>query len=297
MAAEPRTQPSASALNVARCRAIAAHESREEIKGPDHLAELFLSLPERLSLTNPAVFPLILRKLNDVSPGGYEYFIARTAYFDAVVKQALHDHIPQIVLIGAGYDTRAYRFADLLGGTRVFELDDPFTQAHKRGLLTEAGVAIPPQLTYVGLDLARVQLADALIAAGYAPEHRALFIWEGVTYYLAPEAVDRTLAAIRDHALAGSIVGFDYMLPESQLEGRYGAQQSRAAMGAMYGDEPLQFDLDEAQIEAFLQQRGYTLIEHLNARQLEACYLTLQDQTLAGKVLDLFRIVQAGVAG
>ena len=67
------SQPSASALNVARCRAVAAHESRADIKGPDYLAEVFLGEEAQQSLRNPAVMAAILQKLASVSPGGYEF--------------------------------------------------------------------------------------------------------------------------------------------------------------------------------------------------------------------------------
>ena len=201
--------PSVSALNVARCRAIAAHEPREDVRGPDHLAEVFLDEAGRQSLTNPAIHPAILQKLDAASPGGYEYFIARTAYLDAVVQDALCDAIPQLVFLGAGYDTRAIRFADLLGSTRVFELDEAATQAHKRAMLDAANVASPPQLTYVTIDFTSDSLADKLAEAGYREDLQTLFILEGVTYYLPPRTVDETFDFVRRHSARGSRIAFD----------------------------------------------------------------------------------------
>ncbi len=293
----PANQPSASALNVARCRAIAAHERREAIRGPDYLAEVFLDQAARQSLQDPATYALILKKLADFSPGSYEYFIARTAYLDDVVAQALRDHIPQLVFLGAGYDTRACRFRHLLQATRVFELDDVATQEHKRALLEQAHVAIPEQLTFVPIDFIVDSLADMLAEAGYAPEKRTLFIWEGVTYYLPLQAVEETLHFVRFNSPPGSTICFDYMLPASELEGRFGAQQARAAMQAMYTAEPLHFALSESQIGTFLGERGLEIVAHLTAEQMQAQYLTLRDGTLAGQVLDLFRLVQARVTG
>ena len=112
-------------------------------------------------------------------------------------------------------------------------------------------------------------------------------------YYLPPHTVDETLRFVRENSPAGSILCFDYMLAKSELAGRYGAQQSRAVMEATYTDEPLQFDLAEAQVPAFLAARGFTLAEHLTAKDMEARYLTLSDGTLAGHVLGLFGIVRA----
>jgi len=292
--ATPRP-PSVSALNVARCRAIAAHEPREDIRGPDHLAEVFLDEAGRQSLTNPAIHPVILQKLDAASPGGYEYFIARTAYLDAVVQDALCDAIPQLVFLGAGYDTRAIRFAALLGSTRVFELDEAATQTHKRAMLEAAQVAIPPGLTYVTIDFTTESLADKLAEAGYQEDLKTLFIWEGVTYYLPPSTVEETLEFVRRHSARGSRIAFDYMLPEDQLEGRHGAQQSRAAMQSMYTDEPLHFDLDEFQVYGYLATRGYELVEHVTAEDMQTRYLTLKDGTPAGQILDLFRLVLAEV--
>ena len=295
--AAPAGQPSASAMNVALCRAIAAHEPRDEIRGPDHLAEVFLDAAARQSLYDPAIHALILKKVTAFSPGTYEYFIARTAYLDAVVEQALRENIPQIVFLGAGYDTRACRFSHLIRETHLFELDARATQQHKLSLLQKAGVAIPAQVTFVTVDFTSDSLADVLARAGYAPNRRTLFVWEGVTYYLPPQAVEQTLAFIRQHAPAGSVLCFDYMITIPEMGDRFGAKQARDAMRAIYSEEPLQFDLAEDQVAAFLAERGFALLDHATPETLQGRYLTLRDGSLAGQMLDLFRLVQATVVG
>jgi len=291
----PEQKPSTSAMNVATCRAVAAHESREEIRGPDTLAEIFLSEEAQKSLLDPAIHAVIRQKLAAVSPGGYEYFIARTAYLDGVVERALRDGIPQLVFLGAGYDTRAYRFAGLIGRARIFELDSAATQQHKRSVLKKAGIPDPPGLTYLTIDFSQDSLPEQLAGAGYAADQQTLFIWEGVTYSLPPAAVEATLASIRRCSPPGSVLCFDYMPPEADLAGRYGAAQSRAAMQAMYTAEPLGFALAEGEVAAFLAGRGFALIEHLTAGDLEKRYLTLRDGSLAGRALGLFGLVQAAV--
>ncbi|NLX10312.1 MAG: SAM-dependent methyltransferase [Chloroflexi bacterium] len=287
--------PSISALNVARCRAIAAHETREGIQGRDHLAEVFLGEAGRNSLLNPAIYSVILEKVRAFSPGTYEYFIARTAYLDAVMEDALRANIPQIVLLGTGYDTRAYRFAELIQDTWIFELDMPPTLAHKRALLAECGVTIPAQVTFLGVDFARESLSDRLFDAGYVTDQETLFIWEGVTYFLPPKAVDDTLRFVRQNSPAGSAICFDYMIPETEMANRFGAQRAREAMRESYPAEPLQWDLDEGQVEAFLAERGFRLVEHLMPEMMQQRYLTLADGSSAGPILDLFRIVKAAV--
>ncbi len=286
-------QPSASAMNVALCRAIAAHDPRAAIRGRDTLAELMLDDAARASLKDPAIHSLILKKVTAFAPGTYEYFIARTAYLDAVVEQALRDPMPQIVLLGAGYDTRAHRFAALNGATTIFELDTPATQQHKRALLARAGVTDPERLVYVPIDFTRESLAGALARAGYSERELALFVWEGVTYYLSPQAVDQTLDAVRRHSPAGSTLCFDYMIAVADLADRFGAQHARNAMQATYTAEPLGFDLEPGAVADFLAARGFRVVEHLATADLERRYLTLEDGTLAAPMLDLFGLVRA----
>lgn len=288
-------QPSASALNVTLCRAVAAHDAREEIRGKDYLAEIFLDQAARQSLYDPAVHLKILAKLEAFSPGAYAYFIARTAYLDEVVEQALTVKIPQIVFLGAGYDTRAYRFCHLLGGTHIFELDEPTTQLHKRTMLNQAQIPVPSQLTYVSIDFVAEKLLPRLRETGYRLDQRTLFIWEGVCYYLPPETVDEMFEFVRSSSAPDSRLCFDYMLPAAALEGRYGAPQARSSMQALYAAEPLQFDLDESQLPRFLAERGFELVEQLTAEQLQKRFFSLHDGAAAGQILDLFRLVQARV--
>ena len=286
-------QPSASAFNVARCRAIAAHDPREEIRGADTLAEVFLGEEAQKSLQNPAMHAVILKKLDAFSPGAYEYFIARTAYLDAIVEQALRENMPQIVFLGAGYDTRAYRYRHLIQDTRIFELDSRVTQEHKRSLLEQAHLAPPEALTYLPINFTKDDLGAILAGAGYSPDRQTLFIWEGVTYYLPPQAVDAMLRFVREHAPAGSALCFDYMITESDMANRFGAKQARDAMQATYDAEPLQFDLEERRVETFLAERGFHTVEHLNTDAMRARYLTLRDGSPAGNMLDLFGFVRA----
>jgi methyltransferase (TIGR00027 family) len=287
--------PSASARNVAVCRAVAACAPTGEIPGPDHLAEIFLPEDARKALKIPAARALMLKQMAAFSPGGYEFFIARTAYLDGVVEQALRNNIPQIVLMGAGYDTRAIRFQELIQDTRIFELDTRATQQHKRARLADEQVTLPEQLVFLTVDFTRDDLAEMLVKAGFDPDKQTLFIWEGVSYYLPPKAVDDTLNLVRRHSPAGSTICFDYMYPAAELDNRFGAKKSREAMQTAYTAEPLQFDLSADAVAAFLAERGYAVVDHLTAGEMEKRYLTLPDGSLAGQILDLFGLVRASV--
>lgn len=286
-------QPSDSAMGVALFRALATRDEREEIRGPDFLAEKFLPREYQAMLDNPAVREWIKGK----APGSYEFFLARTAFFDGVVREALRENVPQIVLLGAGYDSRPYRFRDLLRDTRVYELDIASTQQRKKELLERAGVAIPPPVTLVPVDFARDNLRDVLAQAGFDPNQRTLFVWEGVMYYLPAAAVDETLAFIHCCSPAGSVLCFDYLVDAPDMLSRHGVAESRALMRDTYHAEPVQFGIAEGTIEAFLAERGYSILEHLATRDLETKYLTLRSGELAGKALACFALVKAVAGG
>src|SRR5208283_432495 len=177
-------QPSETAMHVTFLRALAAVDEREEIRGSDYLAEVFLpadrkkmlkKVTERVWLINNP--PLIFT---------YGYIIARTVFFDQIVEQALRDNIPQIVFLGAGYDSRPYRFKDLIKETRLFEVDANSTQQSKMELLHKANISIPEQLTFVSVNFNTDDLKECLFKTGYDNNKKTLFICEGVTCYLFP---------------------------------------------------------------------------------------------------------------
>jgi len=104
-------------------RAISNKEFKNEKFGPDFLAEYFLPSHFRFFIRFKKIRKNIKKKLNKLLPGLHEYMIARTAFFDKLFINALNKKIPQIVLLGAGYDSRAYRFSNLNRVTKIIELD------------------------------------------------------------------------------------------------------------------------------------------------------------------------------
>jgi methyltransferase (TIGR00027 family) len=284
-------QTSQSALDVALFRAFATRDARPEIRGHDDLAEKFLPEELREMVDNPAAREWAIAK----APGIYEYLIARTRFFDKAVRGALDENLPQIVFLGAGYDSRAYRFADRIRDTRIFELDVPSTQQRKKAMLDQAGVKVPAALEFVPINFTRDGLDDILAKAGFDRSKQALYVWEGVTYYLPAAAVDQTLACIRRNSPAGSRLCFDYIVDAPDMASRYGVAQSRALVRDTYHAEPIQFRVPEGTLETFLAERGYTTVEHLVAGDLEKNYLTLATGALAGNVLACFRLVRAAI--
>jgi len=288
-------QPSRTAMSTAMLRAFASLDEREAIRGSDYLAEIFLTDDIRSVLKDPAARKWLLE--NHVTPGMYEYMIARTAFFDHIVKGALRDNIPQIVFLGAGYDSRPYRFKELIRDTWLFELDIHTTQQKKKEMLDQANIPRHGQLIFVPIDFNREKIGDALARMGFAKDKRTLFVWEGVTYYLPPAVIDKVLDSVKENAPAGSTICFDYASLSPEAMNNDHVKKLREKMKSKYASEPTQFGIREGKTESFLLDRGYRIILHLTAADMEKRYLSLSDGALAGKVPPLFCFVHAEVSG
>jgi len=187
---------------------------------------------------------------------------ARTTFYD----QALQRHIgsvDQFVILGAGFDTRAYR---LPAGTRVrsFEVDSRRTQAFKREMLRKAGVNTS-RVTYVPADFLKDDWLEKLVDAGFEPDRPSFFLWESVTMYLDREAVQSTLRKIA--ATTGGVVAFDYLSNE-MIETRSVFMRLARAMIKAAG-EPWTFGIDNTppvreRVAAFLESCGLSLEEQRN---------------------------------
>jgi methyltransferase (TIGR00027 family) len=142
----------------------------------------------------------------------------RVAVIDAALVEAVAAGCRQVVILGAGFDTRAYRL-DALTGLKVFEVDHPATQAEKRKRTRN----LPPprgELVWTAVDFERDALAERLAAAGHDAASPTAWVWEGVVMYLADDAVRGTLDAIRARSAAGSVLILHYHEPSATAVAR-----------------------------------------------------------------------------
>jgi methyltransferase (TIGR00027 family) len=274
-------------------RACATREQDERFRGPDYLAEIFMPPFPNVLLNVTFLRKLCMRKL--FPSGIYEYVTARTRVFDQAFVDALDGGLSQVVLLGAGMDTRAFRFQEKNKGTTIFDLDIHATQCYKREVLGRKKIALPAELVFAPIDFNKQRLADVLAQAGYREGHQTLFLWEGVTMYLEAEAVDGTLAFIHSSAAEGSIVVFDYVRAsvlryENTL---YGEKDIRGTVAR--AREGWIFGIEDGSIESFLIERGFKLLSHYTPSDLEAAYLTAKDGTKFGRVNETHCIVIAQV--
>jgi len=267
------TQASHTALMAAIYRYLASKESRTGFKGPDHMAHMFLPAKARFFLSLAYFRKLFKRKLEERGPGSYAYVSARTRFFDELLMQAALNSIPQIVFLGAGYDTRAIRFQELLSGTEIFELDAPSTQSEKVKLLAKHKIDIPENLHFVPINFDRDDMKQILFRAGYDPTRLCLFVWEGVSMYVSDQAVDATLAFVKANSAPGSTIAFDYLY-KSVITGNcdyFGARELSEIVKEK--GEAFSFGIEEGEIVEFLEGKGFSPIVHYSPKLFETKYL------------------------
>lgn len=281
--------PSRTALVAAFYRAMAHIDATVEGIGSDHLARTLLPSVQRFLVGLGWVRRAIRRKSERLTPGVFEYVLARTAFFDEQYTRALNDGTRQIVLLGAGYDTRPCRMP-APDGVTVIELDIAPTQQRKRKCLERAGIVTPSGLVFASIDFNTQSVAGVLRKAGYDAGRKTLFLWEGVTYYLTQDAVDDVLRFVGENAYPETAIVFDYAinLSDENMDRIHGARAFTETWRKRHTGEPFRFFIDQGALPSFLGKKGLEPVEHLDASEMERAYATGDAGAPTGKVAGFF---------
>lgn len=209
-------------------------------------------------------------------------FIAvRTRFAEDALAAAVERGVRQLVVLGAGLDTYAYRgpFRDRL---RVFEVDHPATQAWKRERLRDAAIPLPASLTFAPVDFEHQTLAEGLAAAGFDPAQQTFFTWLGVVPYLPEDAVWSTLAFLAGLP-GGAHVVFDYGDPPDTLAPDARAyHDQRAAVVESLGEAWVTYFQADA-LRAKLLGLGFTEVDDLGPPQIATRYFPNRARALPEK--------------
>ncbi len=204
-------------------------------------------------------------------PGAMTSGVARTRLIDDWVRDAVRGGIDRFVILGAGFDSRAYRLPEL-AATRVVEIDHPDTQALKRAGIARIIGAPPANVTYLAADLSSADLRVVLRASNLDLTQRVFVIWEGVTHYLPAPAVERTLRAIAESCAPGSRLAFTY-IHRSLIDGTMAFDGAGLSRDRVSGEgEPWIFGFDPATLATELAACDFTLCEDLGADDYRARY-------------------------
>ena len=258
-------------------RASSFMETNGYYKSDDFIAPLLL----------PGIFKVLLhfsliRKIFSkiIGPKGiYEYVIVRTRYIDAVFKQALEEQFDQIVIFGAGFDTRALRFKNAIQKTRIFELDAAITQQAKIHQYHKCHLSIPQKVSFVAIDFDKETLSDKFDEAGFYKNQRSLFIMEGLLMYLQPESVNELFQTIQNYAGKRSWIIFDYVYASViRNEGIYYGEDEIIKTVTVSGEQ-WHFGIEKGELGKFLDKYAFKVVNQKDALQLEKTYFGTSDGT------------------
>jgi methyltransferase (TIGR00027 family) len=263
------------------------YRAAERLKRPedrvchDPFAERFLSGAYRWLSSNDITAKIGLRYAEWISPGTRGWTVARHRFIDECLKQCVDDGLDQVVILGAGYDARAYRMEELRHNVRVFEVDHPDTQQAKKAKLTRLLGSLPDSTIYVPVDFERDRLDTRLFEGGYDKNKRTLFIWEAVTMYLVPEAVDETLAFVANNSGSGSSIVMDYIFKSvvdgtCNLHGAAGFCKQVKRRG-----DPVRFGIEEGTAEKFFTDRGFGIIKNATSDFVKSAYFRGESQGMS----------------
>lgn len=228
----------------------------------------------------PVVGGLIPNLIDRRWAGARTSGVARTRLIDDLLARALTQGIEQVVILGAGFDARAYRIADL-ERVKIFEVDHPDTQAAKQTKLLQSLGALPAHIKFAGCDFNRQSLEETLLRSGFTMAARSFFIWEGVTNYLTEEAVDQTLRFIGKTAPESQLL-FTY-IHRGVLDGSFSYKSEKNLNRTLKGlREKWTFGWEPSQLAEYLMRRNLRLLEDIGSVEYRGQYLEKSEANLTG---------------
>ncbi len=228
----------------------------------------------------PGIRDLILALRERRVPGVLGSLICRTRYIDDVLKLSLQERVKQVVILEAGFDTRAYRI-EAIDQAHCFEVDIPGAIQLKKSRVEAVLGVLPEGVTWVEIDFDRQELGEVMAAAGCHNEEKTLFIWEGVTQYISAEAVDTTLRFVSSAAAVGSTIVFTY-IPHGIIDGSdcTDVEQRIVPFASRMGSAWI-FGFNKAELPQYLYERGLKLIEDVGAPEYRERYLLHFDRKMS----------------
>jgi len=220
---------------------------------------------------NPEEVRTMQERTERLVPGLDNSIIARVRYFDDFISRSIDDGVEQLVILGAGYDSRPYRI-DGLKKIRSVEVDHPVTQAVKKEKIKEIFGDLTDNVVYIPVDLGTEDLGQKLLDAGYDRSLKTLFIMEGLLMYLSPETVDDIFSFIAKNSGKGSAILFDYYI-QSVVDGSCELLVGKNIHNQLVQlGEPLKFGINKGAVEMFLESRGFSRVHNVTSEDLKRDY-------------------------
>lgn len=239
----------------------------------DEYAPLFLSRSSRMLLRSLSVGSSVVQRLERLAVTGLATSgLCRHRFIDEHLLSAL-PAMHQVVILGAGYDSRAYRFTTEIGARPVYEVDLPPLSRRKAAIVAaHSDVFGHSSVHRVEIDFRTQSLVDRLAGSGFDSGEPTFVVWEGVSMYLSRAAVDGTLAALATVCGAGSVVAMDFW----QQVGGVGGYSFRLAAerGMKLIGEPVTFPIESVDVAQLLQPHGFVVRDLAEGGELASRYAT-----------------------
>jgi methyltransferase (TIGR00027 family) len=216
--------------------------------------------------------------------------LCRSRYCEEELMKEIQNGVEQYIILGAGFDTFAFRHPELQQKLKVFEVDHPVTQSMKRQRIQTAKWKIPENLRFVPVDFASDTLDEALRKTDFNPTRKSFLSWLGVTYYLSLESICKTIKVISDLIGEGSVLLFDYIDHDGFSDDKVGQAVRLIRKIVRQVGEPLQTGFDPQKLAIFLKGYDFQLDETLDPIQIEARYFSgRQDRSHAAENIHFAR--------
>lgn len=279
-------------MGLAFIRALESYHSEKDRLFEDRFARGFLKFSWRafFELTRlPGIASGYLALGDSRCPGVWGGLLCRIRYIDDTLSDALKKGFSQVVILGAGSDTRALRIPGI-DRARVFEIDHPAPQAWKKTCLKKMLGTLPSHVTFVPMDFDQQILEDEMEASGFRNNARTFVICEGVTQYITAEANDAIFQYVAKTA-PGSRVVFSYV-HRGVIDGSVKDAEKWKSHTQSHGI-PWIFGIDPGEITEYLSARGFALLDHVGGSEYQERYLNPLGRHL--ETFEVERIVLAEV--
>jgi methyltransferase (TIGR00027 family) len=199
------------------------------------------------------------------------YIVLRSRFAEDRLAAAVQRGVSQYVILGAGFDTFAFRQPAWAKSVKIFEVDHPGTQSMKRSSITKAGLDLPANVHFAQIDFEHESLAEGLCRHGVSLEQPTFFSWLGVTVYLKEAAIDSALKSMAAYPL-GSEVVLTFKQPPKKIFGRAAKSDRKLADSVAKVGEPFVSFFEPKAMEAKLLSAGFSKVEFLDLETAEARY-------------------------
>jgi methyltransferase (TIGR00027 family) len=250
------------------------------------------------ALAETARLPIVGRLVPAFLDLGWPYTrssgVVRTRMIDDFVREAIRAGARQLVLLGAGFDSRAYRLREA-DGIAVFEADHPSTQRVKIKRLERRLGRLPETVRFVAVDFEKENLERALATAGFDARKPAAVVWEGVVSYLSEPAVDGNFTVLALLLAPGSRLILTYV-DKRALDGSQTFQGARRWRSwVRFSGEPFLFGFDPAILADYLRPRGFLLQSDVSTAEAAGRYCASTGRHETGS--ELYRVATMVRAG